>query len=38
MRLRRASALDFYTVTFGLFLFVSPWLFDYANEGSRIDL
>jgi SPW repeat len=38
MRLRRASALDFYTVTFGLFLFVSPWLFAYANEGARIDL
>jgi SPW repeat len=38
MRLRRISALDFYTVTFGLFLFVSPWLFAYANEGARIDL
>jgi SPW repeat len=38
MRLRRESALDFYRVTFGLFLFVSPWLFAYANEEARIDL
>ena len=38
MRLRRESALDCYTVAFGLFLFVSPWLFAYANEGVRIDL
>jgi hypothetical protein len=38
MRLRRISALDFYTVTFGLFLFMSPWLFAYASEGARIDL
>jgi hypothetical protein len=38
MRLRRESALDLYTVTFGVFLFVSPWLFAYASEGARIDL
>ena len=38
MKLRRESALDCYTVTFGLFLFVSPWLFAYVNEGARIDL
>ena len=38
MKLRRESALNFYTVTFGLFLFVSPWLFAYVNEGARIDL
>jgi hypothetical protein len=38
MRFRRESALDCYTVAFGLFLFVSPWLFAYANEGARIDL
>ena len=38
MRWRRQSALDFYTVTFGLFLFVSPWLFAYANEAARIDV
>jgi SPW repeat len=38
MKLRRESALDLYTVAFGLFLFVSPWLFAYANEGARIDL
>jgi len=38
MKLRRESALDLYTVMFGLFLFVSPWLFAYVNEGARIDL
>ena len=38
MKLRRESALDFYTVAFGLFLFVSPWLFAYADEKARIDL
>jgi hypothetical protein len=38
MRLRRESALDFYTVAFGLFVFVSPWLFAYADEEARIDL
>jgi hypothetical protein len=38
MKWRRESALDLYTVTFGLVLLVSPWLFAYANEGARIDL
>jgi hypothetical protein len=38
MRWRRESALDVYTGTFGLFLFVSPWLFAYANEAARIDV
>ncbi|MDB5607926.1 MAG: putative rane protein of unknown function [Bradyrhizobium sp.] len=32
------SVLDFYTVSFGLFLFVSPWLFAYASEPVRIDI
>jgi len=35
---RRESALDVYTGSFGLFLFVSPWLFAYANEVTRIDI
>jgi hypothetical protein len=35
---RRESALDVYTGSFGLFLFVSPWLFAYASEAARIDL
>jgi SPW repeat len=35
---RRLSALDVYTGSFGLFLFVSPWLFGYANEVTRIDV
>jgi hypothetical protein len=38
MRLRRESALDLYTVSAGLFLFLSPWIFVYANEEARIDL
>jgi hypothetical protein len=38
MRLRRASALDCYTAAFGLFLFVSPWLFAYASERVRIEI
>ena len=38
MRWRRKSALDFYTAAFGLFLFVSPWLFAYANKNARLDL
>ncbi|MDR3484028.1 MAG: SPW repeat protein [Bradyrhizobium sp.] len=38
MRWRRQFVLDFYTATFGLFLFVSPWLFAYANENARLNL
>ncbi len=38
MRWRRKSALDFYTAAFGLFLFVSPWLFAYADKDARLDL
>jgi uncharacterized membrane protein len=38
MKWRRESALDFYTAAFGLFLFVSPWLFAYAHETARLDL
>ena len=38
MRWRRQSALDFYTAAFGLFLFVSPWLFAYADKNARLDL
>ena len=38
MRWRRESALDVYTAAFGLFLFVSPWLFAYADKNARLDL
>jgi SPW repeat len=38
MRWRPQSALDFYTAALGLFVFVSPWLFAYANENARLDL
>jgi SPW repeat len=38
MRLHRAFALDGYELAFGLFLFISPWLFAYASEQARIDI
>jgi SPW repeat len=38
MRLRRIAALDCYTGAFGLFLFVSPWLFAYVSEKARVDI
>ena len=38
MRMRRISTLDCYEVAFGLFLFVSPWLFAYVSEKARIDI
>jgi hypothetical protein len=38
MKLRRIAALDCYTGAFGLFLFVSPWLFAYASERARVDI
>jgi hypothetical protein len=38
MKWRRESALDLYNLLFGLFLFVSPWLFAYASESARVDL
>jgi hypothetical protein len=38
MRWRHESALDVYTGSFGFLLFVSPWLFAYANEVARIDV
>lgn len=38
MKFRRISALDCYAVAFGLFLFVSPWLFAYVSEKVRIEV
>jgi SPW repeat len=38
MKWRNESALDLYNLSFGLFLFVSPWLFAYASESARIDI
>jgi len=38
MKFRRTSALDCYAVAFGLFLFVSPWLFAYVSEKVRIEI
>jgi len=35
---RKASVLDLYNLSFGLFLLISPWLFAYASEGARIDI
>ena len=38
LKWRRESALDIYNLILALFLFVTPWLFAYADEGARIDL
>jgi hypothetical protein len=38
MTFRRTSALDCYAAIFGLFLFVSPWLFAYVSEKVRIEV
>jgi hypothetical protein len=38
MRRHHTPALDFYEIAFGLFLFVSPWLFAYASEKARIEV
>jgi hypothetical protein len=38
MKLRRIAVLDCYTGAFGLFLFVSPWLFAYVSEEARVDI
>jgi predicted MFS family arabinose efflux permease len=38
MTFRRTSALDCYALVFGLFLFVSPWLFAYVSERVRIEI
>ncbi len=34
----KASVLDLYNLSLGLFLLISPWLFAYASEGARIDM
>jgi hypothetical protein len=38
MKIRRIAALDCYTGAFGLFLFISPWLFAYVSERARLDI
>lgn len=38
MKLRRVAALDCYEIAFGLFLFVSPWLFAYVSEQARVNV
>jgi SPW repeat len=38
LKWRREAVLDIYNLLLGLFLFVTPWLFSYANEGARVDL
>lgn len=38
MRWHRQFALDLYAAAFGVFLFLSPWLFAYANKNARLDL
>jgi SPW repeat len=34
----RVSVLDVYNLVLAVFLFVSPWLFAYANSAARLDL
>ena len=38
LKWRRESMLDIYKLLLALFLFVTPWLFTYANEDAKIDL
>lgn len=38
MTFRRVSVLDGYAAAFGLFLFVSPWLFAFVSEKVRIEV
>lgn len=38
LKWRRESVLDIYNLVLALFLFVTPWLFAYANEDAKIDL
>jgi hypothetical protein len=35
---RRESVLDLYSLTVGLFLSASPWLFVFTSENARIDI
>jgi hypothetical protein len=35
---RSESILDSYNLSFAVFLFVSPWLFSYAQENARIGI
>ena len=38
LKWRSESVLDIYKLLLALFLFVTPWLFAYANEEVKIDL
>lgn len=38
MRWRGDSVLDIYNLAFAVFLFVSPWIFAYAQESARLDI
>ena len=38
LKWRRESVLDLYNLMLAVFIFVTPWLFAYANEDARIDL
>ena len=35
---RSESILDSYNLSFAVFLFVSPWLFSYAQENAKIGI
>ena len=38
LKWRSESVLDIYKMVLALFLFMTPWLFSFANEGAKIDL
>jgi hypothetical protein len=38
LKWRRESILDIYSLLIALFLFVTPWLFAYANPKAKLDL
>jgi hypothetical protein len=38
LKWRREAVFDAYNLSFGLFLFFSPWLFGLAREDARIDI
>lgn len=38
MKWRSTSILDLYSLLFGVFLSVSPWLFAFASERARVDI
>ena len=38
LKWRREAVFDIYNLLLALFLFMTPWLFAYANEDAKIDI